>query len=153
MSRSLTFISGSEPSRSASAIRNIAVRWNTRIASSVASTSSGVGAAHRALEQLGELLARRRRVEHPGVEQLVEQHWVLGDLAREPRALTDEVEQALERRGILVEEREIGAAPADRPIHGQHALESRRGASCSAISATVRVITAASRCRATSSMR
>ncbi len=41
VSRSLTFISGSDPTRSAIAIRKIAVRWKTRIASSVASTSFG----------------------------------------------------------------------------------------------------------------
>ena len=39
VSRSLTFMSGNDPNRSATAMRKIAVRWNTRIASSIASTS------------------------------------------------------------------------------------------------------------------
>ena len=76
-----------------------------------------------ALEQRRELLARRRRLEDASVEQLVEQHRLLGDLAREPRAVRDELEQPLERCRILVEQREVGAAPADGTIHGQDALE------------------------------
>ena len=75
------------------------------------------------LEQRRELRARRRRVEDALVEQLVEQQRLLGDLPRQPRAVGDELEQPIERGRILVQQGEIGAAPADGAKYGQHALE------------------------------
>ena len=74
----------------------------------------GVAFAHaerQPLEQRGELRARRRRIEDAVVEQLVEQQRLLGDLPREPRAARDERQQPIESGRILVEQREIGAAP------------------------------------------
>ena len=68
----------------------------------------------RALEQRCELFARWRRLEHTRIEQLVEQQRLLRDLAREPGASGDEREQPIERGRVLVQQREIRAAPARR---------------------------------------
>ncbi len=57
VSRSLTFISGNAPSRSATAMRKIAVRWNTRIAFERRSASPSRDALRAALEQRRELVA------------------------------------------------------------------------------------------------
>ena len=111
-------------------------------------------ALRRALEQGRELVARRRRIEDAVVEQLVEQQRLLGDLPRQPRAVGDEPEQPIERGRILVQQREIRAAPADGAKHRQHALETLRAPPDAPSSASiVRTMTAARRCLPTSSMR
>ena len=61
-----------------------------------------------------QLLARRRRLEQSRIEQLVQQQGVFGDLPAQQRARTCEIQQLLQRSGILIEQRQIGAAPADR---------------------------------------
>src|SRR5690606_40819060 len=88
-----------------------------------------VDVAQDAREQRLELLTRRRRVEDPRVEQLVEQQRMLGELAREPRAARGEVDEALERAGVLVQQREISAAPADGAIDRQDRKSTRLNSS------------------------
>jgi hypothetical protein len=75
-----------------------------------------------------ELLAARQLVENPLIHQFIEQQRKHDDLLGEELAAHTDLHQALERRGILVEERNICAAGADRleyaqcPTEGDHRI-------------------------------
>jgi hypothetical protein len=71
------------------------------------------------------LRAVRQRIQDARVEQLVEEQRVRRDLAREVVAEAADADQPLERRDVLVEEREIGRAAADRLDDAQEAREHR----------------------------
>ena len=74
--------------------------------------------AARMLEPRGELAlelaAIRQRLEHAGIEQLVEQQRVRRDLARQVFAHAADPHQARQRRRVLVQQREVSSAAADR---------------------------------------
>ena len=67
----------------------------------------------------------KRRVEHPVVEQLVEQQRMAGDELRRPARRADDARHALERLGVLGEQREVGGAAGDR-LDQVHAARKRR---------------------------
>ena len=153
VSRSLTFISGNEPNRSATAMRKIAVRWNTRIASSIASTSRGASASRaRAAPRAPRATAACRTRGRRAARRAASVARRSGAPATScPRRASSSRSRAA---GFSFKQREVGAAPADGAKHRQHALEAlqrRRARVASAWS--VRTITAAKRCRPTSSMR
>ena len=77
--------------------------------------------AHRQLAL--ELPAIRQPLEHALVEQLVEQERMRRDLPRQRLAHAAGAREPAECRRILVEEREVGGAPADRLDDAQHAGE------------------------------
>ena len=83
VSRSLTFISGSRPVRSASATVNTATFWNCRSASTCRSGSSAGSRSVRAASSATKPCARRQFVECLGVDQFVEQQREIGDLPRQ----------------------------------------------------------------------
>ncbi len=72
-----------------------------------------------------ELLAARQLIENPLVHQLIEQQRKHDDLLGEELAARADLHQALQRRRILVEKREIGAAAADRFEYAQRPPQRR----------------------------
>ena len=71
--------------------------------------------------------ARRRRIEQSRIEQFVKQQGVFGDLPAQQCARACEIQQLPERSGILPEQRQIGAAPADRAQDRQQPAQRSRG--------------------------
>ena len=78
----------------------------------------------QALREAGEV---GRRVEQAVVEQLVEQQRVAGDELRRPARGADDARHALERVGLLGEQREVGGAAGDRLEQVDAARERRLG--------------------------
>src|ERR1017187_4627530 len=70
----------------------------------------------------GKSLARRHFGERSGIDQFVEQQRKVGDLTRQEPADGTYVDQPIESRRLLLEERQIGRAGADRIEHAQHSL-------------------------------
>jgi hypothetical protein len=64
------------------------------------------------------------RVQQPVVEQLVEQQRVAGDELRRPARGADDARHALQRLGMLGEQREVGGAAGDR-LDQVHAARQR----------------------------
>ena len=72
--------------------------------------------------------ARRRRSKQPLVDQLIEQQRVRGDLRGEEVAVTAQLDEPRARRRVLVQQREVGRARADR-LDDPRARVAARGSS------------------------
>ena len=123
--RSLTDISGRRPVRSANATANTAAFWNCRSASTWRSGSSP-GTARCA----PRAPARSRRgwqlLERLLIDQFVEQQRKFRDLARQKAADRRHLDQPVERRRLLLEQRQVRGAHADRLQNAQHPLHHDR---------------------------
>ncbi len=75
-------------------------------------------ASHGLLEHLCKLCATRRHLEDPSVEQLIEEHRMIGNLANEKLALARDGQETLERGGPLIEQCEVSTAPTDSLQYG-----------------------------------
>ena len=123
--RSLTFISGNRPVRSATATRNIAGPLELPQQVDLPFGIRRVGAGHPCAQVVLQLGARRRGLEQPLVQQFVEQQRKRRDLVGEKLRLGAQLDQALARGLVLVEQREIDRAPADPLDHVQQARRAR----------------------------
>ena len=120
--RSLTAISGKRPVRSASATENTATFWNCRKASTCALRIIRRQPLGAGCEFAGKSRPRGRLIEGLRVDQLVEQQRKIRNLARQKTADRADLDQTIQRRGLLFQQREVGRAGADRIEHAQHSL-------------------------------
>ena len=108
----------SRPARSCASRRNTCAWCASRRRFIRRSVSPALRAsrARRRRAKRGEV---GRRIEHAVVQQLIQQQRMAGDELRRPARGADDARDALERLGMLGEEREVGGAAGDR-------LEQRR---------------------------
>ena len=78
-------------------------------------------------EFAGKSSARRHLVERFGIDQFVEQQRKIRDLSRQEPADGADLDQPIEGRRLLLEQRQIGRAGADRIEHAQHPLHDDGG--------------------------
>ena len=125
VSRSLTFISGRRPVRSATATRNTATRWNCRSRSTCCSGIVALRARHARAQVLLELRARRHVSNSRSSSSSSSSSGNAAIWSVRNCACAHSSTSRRRATRVLVQQREVHGAPADQLDHVQHAAERR----------------------------